>query len=75
MDFDLANVDALQDAQRNVAAGGASAPDLPVEIRLRVNLFTPHGKDNVALLHAGTLRRTLWRHANHEQATLQFIGG
>src|SRR5436190_21888826 len=48
MHGDVPHIDALQDAQRDVGAGPAAIPDLPVEVRLRSHAVTAHAEDDVA---------------------------
>src|SRR5450631_838220 len=56
--LDLANIDALQQAQRDFAACRAARPQLAIELRLRSNALAADREDDVASLHAGDVRRT-----------------
>ena|SRR5436309_3174754 len=48
--FDVANIDALQHAQWDLAACRSAGPDFSVELGLRAHCFTAHRKDDVASL-------------------------
>src|SRR5947208_5453279 len=69
------NVVALKDSQRDFGARRAAAPDIAIELGLRVDRVAAHRQDDVASLDTGPLCGAVGRHACHEQTSLNLVGG
>src|SRR5438270_806680 len=72
-DFDLADVYALQYAQRDLAAGRTSSPNFAIKLGLRTHPFGAHGENDVPALHARAVRGSFRRHPVDDQAALNLI--
>src|SRR5262249_45936097 len=68
------HVAALQDAQRNVASSGTAAPELAVELRLRMHGIAADGQDDVSRANARAIGRSLGRHARDQETPLHLVG-
>src|ERR1019366_6282458 len=72
-DLDLADVDTLQYAQRDLAAGRTTSPDLAIELRLRTHPFAANSENDIPALHARPVGGPFRRHAVNDQPALDLI--
>src|ERR1700730_17684121 len=71
--LDLVDVDALQYAQRDLAACRTASPNLVIKLRLRMHALGANGENDVPAPHARLVCGSFRRYAVDDQAALNLV--